>query len=60
LVVTLSQKVGGLRSLKATEFKKWGELEPSSLIEVYTYAKNDSSHLAGVKLLAIITLQTQW
>jgi len=32
-------KKWGLRNLKALEFKKWGgELEPSSLIEVYAYA----------------------
>ena len=28
-------KSGGLRSLKALEFEKWGGLEPSSLTEVY-------------------------
>ena len=34
------QKVGGLRSLKALEFEKWGELlEPSSLTEVYAYER---------------------
>jgi len=32
------QKVGGLRSLKALEFEKWGAgLEPISLTEVYAY-----------------------
>ena len=30
-------KSGGLRSLKALGFEKWG-LEPSSLTEVYAYA----------------------
>jgi len=29
-------KSGGLRSVKALKFKKWG-LQPSSLIEVYAY-----------------------
>jgi len=39
IVCTLWQKVRGLglRSLKAYEFKKWGRLQPSSLIKVYTF-----------------------
>ena len=32
---------GGLRSLKASEFEKWG-LEPSRLTEVYVYASTST------------------
>jgi len=37
-------KKWGLRSLKAFEFKKWGVVEPSSLIEVYAYDWNSISN----------------
>jgi len=36
----VAKKWGEAQSLKALEFEKCGELEPSSLTEVYAYAQD--------------------
>jgi len=52
-------KSGGLKSLKALEFEKWG-LEPSSLIEVYAYAPAESRGNAPVGLWGKATAEARY